>query len=194
LQLSRAVAARGRRRAGFRVLIAEVVTALTHTEPSSTPTGPDRSNSVRFCSRCGHVSEQPHGRLHVPHRVCERCEEGVLLTCRRDARAADAPAFLICTYELTVSAVSEAGERIFGAQDALAGAHLLDLATCPLGDDQLTRHAALAAQRAREPVVLPMRLRSAQGDALGMLAARIATCGPPRAALVTVQPTGFGRR
>jgi hypothetical protein len=130
----------------------------------------------------------------VPDRVCDRCAEGVLLTCRRDARAADAAAFLICTYELTVSAVSAAGEDIFGAQDALAGVHLLELATCPLGDDQLARLAALAAQRVREPVVVPMRLRSAEGEALGMLAARIATCGPPRAALVTVQPTGFGRR
>lgn len=119
---------------------------------------------------------------------------GVLLSCRRDALSGDAAAFLICTYELTVSAVSEAGERIFGAQDRLAGAHLLDLATCPLGDEQLARHAALAAQRARELVVVPMRLRSDEGAALGTLAARIATCGPPRAALVTVEPTGFGRR
>ena len=40
------------------------------------------------------------------------------------------------------------------------GAELLDLVTCPLGDDQLAPHAALAAQRPREPVVLPLRLRS----------------------------------
>jgi hypothetical protein len=120
---------------------------------------------------------------------------GVLLTCRRDAMAAgDASAFLICTYELMVSAVSEAGERIFGAEDGVVGTHLLDLATCPLGDDQLARHAALAAQRVREPVVVPLRLRSEESESMGTLAARIATCGPPRAALVTVQQTGFGRR
>jgi hypothetical protein len=170
------------------------VTALTRIEPSSTPPAPGLSDSIRFCSRCGHVSEQPSGHLHVPHRVCERCEEGVLLTCRRDALAEEASAFLIFTYELTVSAVSEAGERIFGAQDALQGAHLLDLATCPLGDDQLARHVTLAAQSFREPLVVPMRLRSAEGGALGMLAGAIATCEPPRAALVSVQPTGFGRR
>jgi hypothetical protein len=90
--------------------------------------------------------------------------------------------------------VSEAGESIFGAQDGLLGTHLLELATCPLGDDQLARHAALADQRAREPVELPLRLRSDRGAALGTLAARVTTCGPPRAALVTVEPTGFGRR
>jgi PAS domain-containing protein len=119
---------------------------------------------------------------------------GVLLTCRHDALPGDAAAFLICTYELTVTAVSEAGERIFGAEDGLVGANLLDLATCPLGDAQLSRYAALAAQATREPVVVPMRLRSPDGEPQGMLAASIATCGPPRAALVAVQPTGFGRR
>jgi len=116
----------------------------------------------------------------------------MLLTCQRDALPGES--FVICTYELSVTAVSQAGERIFGAQEALLGAHLLDLATCPLGDEQLARHAALAAQRPREPVTLPLRLRSDEGEALGTLAACVTTCGPPRAALLTVEPTGFGRR
>ena len=141
---------------------------------------------MRFCSRCGAVSEE------AARRVCDGCEEGILLTCQGDALPG--AAFLICTYELEVTAVSQAGESIFGAQEQLLGAQLLDLATCPLGDEQLARHAALAAQRPHEPVELPMRLRSEQGEALGTLAARVTTCGPPRAALLTVQPTGFGRR
>jgi hypothetical protein len=161
------------------------VAALTRIEPSTAPADDDRPASVRFCSRCGGVSRQPT-------RVCGRCESGVLLTCRHEALPGDA--FVICTYELEVSAVSEAGEQIFGEQDGLVGSKLLDLASCPLGDHQLARHVALAAARPREPVVVPMRLRSKEGDALGMLAARITTCGPPRAALVTVEPTGFGRR
>jgi hypothetical protein len=148
------------------------------------PAGDDRP-ALRFCSRCGRVS----GR---PTRVCDRCESGVLLGCRQEALPGDA--FMICTYELEVSAVSEAGEEILGEQDGLVGSKLLDLATCPLGDEQLARHVALAAARPREPVVVPLRLRSEKGSALGMLAARITTCGPPRAALVTVKPTGFGRR
>ena len=116
----------------------------------------------------------------------------MLLSCRHEALPGEA--FLICTYELEVSAVSEAGEEILGEQDTLVGSKLLELATCPLGDEQLARHVALAAARPREPVVVPVRLRSEKGSALGMLAARITTCGPPRAALVTVKPTGFGRR
>ena len=158
------------------------MTALTSIQPSA-PANPE---PVRFCSRCAAVSSEP------ARRVCDGCEAGLLLTCRSDALPG--AAFVICTYELSVTAVSEAAESILGTQEELLGTHLLDLATCPLGDDQLARHAALAAQRAREPVELPMRLRSDRGEALGMLAARVTTCGPPRAALVSVEPTGFGRR
>ena len=156
------------------------MTALAHTDVPASP------QSARFCSRCAAESAD------AARRVCESCEAGILLSCRGDALPGEA--FLICTYDLEITAVSEGGESIFGAQEELLGAHLLDLATCPLGDDQLARHTALAAQRAREPVELPMRLRSEKGEALGTLAARVTTCGPPRAAVVTVEPTGFGRR
>jgi hypothetical protein len=119
---------------------------------------------------------------------------GMMLSCERDVLPGDAAAFLICTYELEVSAVSKAGERVFGKEDMVVGASLLDLVSSPLGDDQLARHAGLAAQRACDPLVMPLRLNSAKGRRLGTLAARIATCGPPRAALVTVEPSEFGRR
>jgi hypothetical protein len=119
---------------------------------------------------------------------------GVLLTCSRDALPGDAAAFVICTYDLGVTAVSQAGEQIFGKEDEVVGSHLLDLVTSPLGDDQLARHAGLAAQRACDPVVMPLRLASAKAEEMGTLAARIATCGPPRATLVTVEPSEFGRR
>jgi hypothetical protein len=106
---------------------------------------------------------------------------GVLLSCSRDALPGDAAAFVICTYELGVTAVSQAGEQIFGREDEAVGKHLLDLVTSPLGDDQLARHAGLAAQRACDPVVMPLRLISENSDDVGMLAARIATCGARRA-------------
>jgi hypothetical protein len=168
------------------------VAALTRIEPSSALTGDDRAESIRFCSRCAHVSEQPRGHLHVPRRICDRCESGVLLTCRREALATEA--FLIFSYELRVSAVSEPAESIFGSEDRVVGSHLLDLVSCPLGDEQLARHGALAAQRPREEVALPLRLRSQQGGPVGTLSARVATCGLPRAALLTVEPSPFGRR
>jgi hypothetical protein len=119
---------------------------------------------------------------------------GMMLTCSRDALPGDAAAFLICTYELSVTAVSQAGERIFGKEEGVVGSHLLDLVTSPLGDDQVARHAGIAAQRPCDPLVMPLRLVSDKAHSVGTLAARIATCEPPRAALVTVEPSEFGRR
>jgi hypothetical protein len=116
----------------------------------------------------------------------------VLLSARRDALTPDAGALVICTHELTITAVTEAAEVFFGPEDRLLGTHLLEHVTCPLGDEQLARHAALAAQRAMEPVPLPLRLLAE--EPVGTLAGRIGTCGPPRAALLAVEPSPFGRR
>lgn len=120
----------------------------------------------------------------------------MVLSCPRDALPGEAAAFLILDYELRVSAVSEAGERYFGKQKTLIGTGLLDLVTSPLGDDQLVRKAMVAAQRPCDATVMPVRLvkPSDSVGSVGTLAARIATCGPPRAALLTVEPSEFGRR
>jgi hypothetical protein len=121
---------------------------------------------------------------------------GMILSCPRDALPGEAAAFLILDYELRVSAVSEAGERYFGKEKTLIGTGLLDLVTSPLGDDQLARKASVAAQRPCDATVMPVRLVNPADSAgsIGTMAARIATCGPPRAALLTVEPSEFGRR
>jgi hypothetical protein len=170
------------------------VTALIRIERSWPATDGERPKPIRFCSRCGRPADEPAGRPELRRRICERCGMGMMLTCARDVLPGDAAAFLICTFELTVTAVSQAGERIFGKEDKVVGRNLLELVTSPMGDDQLTRHTSLAAQRACDPLVMPLRLASSKSRKLGTLAARIATCGPPRAALVTVEPSEFGRR
>ena len=119
---------------------------------------------------------------------------GMLLSCGRDALPGAAAAFLVVTFELGVSAVSEAGEKFFGPEQSLVGKSLLDLLTSPLGDDHLARQVGQAAQRACDPVVMPVRLVDAKPTRVGTMAGRIATCGPPRAALVTVEPSEFGKR
>lgn len=118
---------------------------------------------------------------------------GVVLSCSADALPGTA--FLICTHELTVTAVSQAGERYFGRERSVLGSPLLDLLSSPLGGEQLARHATLAAQWPAQPVVMPLRPAAlARARRLGTLTARIATCGPPQAALVSVEPSEFGRR
>jgi hypothetical protein len=119
---------------------------------------------------------------------------GLMLSCARDVLPGARAAFLIVTFDLSVSAVSEAGEKLFGPEQDLIGTPLLELITSPMGDDRLARRVGQAAQRASDPMVLPLRLRTGRADKVGTLAARIGTCGPPRAALVTVEPSEFGRR
>jgi ribosomal protein S27AE len=170
------------------------MTALIRIDRSFTVEGDGRPRPIRFCSRCGHPSDEPPHRPDLRGRVCERCGMGLMLTCSRDALPGDAAAFLIATFDLTVSAVSEAGERIFGPEQTLMGKPLLDVISSPLGDDHFGTHVGRAAQRACDAVVMPVRLRGAEESRrVGTMAARIATCGPPRAALVTVEPSEFGR-
>ena len=172
------------------------VTALIRIDRSWTPAGEGRPKPIRFCTRCGHPAEDPPGQPELRKRVCGRCGMGMILTCPRDALPGQAAAFLILDYELRVSAVSEAGERFFGKEKTLIGTGLLDLVTSPLGDDQLVRKATVAAQRPCDATVMPVRLLNPTSSAgsVGTMAARIATCGPPRAALLTVEPSEFGRR
>ena len=172
------------------------MTALVRIDPSWTPPlGGERPRPIRFCSRCGNPSDEPAKRRNriTPERVCRRCGMGMMLTTSRDALPGTDAAFMVITYELRVSAVSHAGEKIFGSEQEITGTPLLDLVTSPMGDDQLGRAVAQAAQRAGEPVVMPARLTSERASKVGTLAASVATCGPPRAALVTVEASDFGR-
>ena len=122
-------------------------------------------------------------------RVCDVCGMGVLLSCTREALPGARAAFLIATYELKINAVSAGAEEIFGPEQEVVGTHLLDLVASPLGGSHFAKAVAGAAVRSRDPVVMPVK----GPGVTGMLAARISTCGPPRAALVTVEPSGFGR-
>jgi len=155
-----------------------------------------RANAIRFCSRCGEpAGEPPLVGEGVPRaRVCAVCGMGMLLGCAREALPGAGAVFLIATAELSVSAISEAAEVAFGPEQAVLGAHVSDLLASPLGDERFARTVARAAMRAREPAVMPVRGLVPDAAALGMLAARISTCGRPRAALITVEPSGFGLR
>ncbi len=155
-----------------------------------------RASAIRFCSRCGEPAEEPPivEPSLPPTRVCQVCGMGLVLSCAREALPGAGAAFLIATVELAVSAISEAAEAAFGPEQTVLGSQVTDLLRSPMGDGRLTQTVTQAAMRAREPVVLPVGGVSEDAAALGMLAARISTCGRPRAALITVEPSGFGLR
>ena len=153
-----------------------------------------RADILRFCTRCGEPAESPP-RDESPlsqARVCDACGMGVLLSCTREALPGARAAFLIATVELKINAVSVGAEEIFGPEQGVIGNYLLDLMTSPMGDVHFAKLVTGAAVRSREPVVMPVKSLGVASE-IGMLAARVSTCGPPRAALVTVEPSGFGR-
>ena len=147
----------------------------------------------RFCSRCGEAGEPPppRGRPLRERRVCEACGMGVLLSCARAALPGMGAAFLIATADLTVSAVSSAGEMLFGLEEDLLGVPLTSLVKATGGRDRLERTVATAALRNRPPTVLTLRGLTPNTREAGLLAARISTCQPPRGALITVGPANL---
>ena len=167
---------------------------LTHSQEPPARSGQQRNETIRFCSRCGGPDDALPGRPELRRRVCERCGMGVMLTASSDALPGAGAAFMVVTAELAVSAVSRSGDKVFGEEGELTGSHLLSIVTCPLGDDQLEGHVRRATERRRDTLSLPVRLLSGDAPKVGTLSARIATCGPPRAALVAVEPSGFGIR
>ena len=167
---------------------------LTHSHEPPARSGQQRNETIRFCSRCGGPDEALPGRPELRRRVCERCGMGVMLTAPGDALPGAGAAFMVVTAELAVSAVSRSGDKVFGEEGELTGSHLLALVTSPLGDEQLEHHVRRAALSRTETVALPVRLVPEDAPAVGTLSARIASCGPPHAALVAVEPSGFGIR
>lgn len=160
------------------------------TDPAH-PRARERVGSARFCSRCGEAREPSSTRRMLEPRVCDSCGMGVLLRCSQDTLPEAGGAFLIVTRVLEVSAVSSGAELIFGSEADLLGRRLFDLVASPLGDDRLARAVGQAALRSQEPVELPVLGVADRARLLGLMVARIATCGFPRAALVTVEPSGI---
>jgi len=151
----------------------------------------------RFCSRCGEPAIDPpvgSERPLLEQRVCGVCGMGVLLRCNPDALPGAGSAFLIANHALEIAAVSEAAEPIFAPEEQLTGANLMDLLISTVGDRRFAKTVSRAALRVHEAVTVPARLTGDKADAIGTMACRISTCGPPRAALITVEPTHFGRR
>lgn len=118
---------------------------------------------------------------------------GVLLRCSPAALPEAGAAFLIVTADLQVSAVSEGAEPVFGTEEDVLGLAIDDLLTSPLGDEILSRSVSRAAVRVSVPATIPACHRRGE-EAAAMMAATISTCGPPRAALVTVEASLFGQR
>ena len=133
----------------------------------------ERQDAVRFCTRCGAVTDD------VPQRVCESCGLGIVLSCAREMAPRGHAPFLVVTTDLRVSAASAAVEPLFGDPDDLVGTPLLDLIR---GDGSLPRQVARAAMGSRKGATAWVRTAEHSRPHK----ARSAPCGDPPAALVVL--------
>ena len=141
---------------------------------------------VSFCSHCG-TRPAPNSASAVS-RVCASCGLGLILESRADVAPHAGGAFLVLDRSLAVCAVSRAAERLLATREPDAvNRHITDLlmpADAEVkGGDSLSVSVAWAARGdggIRTTVVRP-------ANTFGIrLTARIASCGPPRAALLVL--------
>src|SRR5437763_13010017 len=141
-----------------------------------------------FCGHCAAPSraDQPPAPMA---RVCRSCGLGVMLETRRDIAPSHRDAFLVIDSSLLVQAMSKRAETLLGVtEDSAVNRPVIQLLAS--ADAEAGRPAgfaaalAAAAAGADEPVSAFVRPWNTFGV---RLRARVASCGPPRAALVVLE-------
>jgi hypothetical protein len=143
--------------------------------------------SVSFCSHCG--TRRLTVGEHPGSRVCDACGFGLMLHAGADVAPNTDDAFLVLDQSLSVCAVSRAAERLLATNEPdVVNRHITDLLMPADAEEPGTESLALAVTwaargdgSARSVVVRP-------ANTFGIrLTARIASCGPPRAALLVLE-------
>jgi hypothetical protein len=142
---------------------------------------------VMFCSHCGTTPEP--GETISPTRVCAGCGLGLLLQCGEDVAPKPGDAFLVLDHTLSVCAMSGAAERLLATPE-------IEAVNVPIGDLLVPAEAESNGGAGLAAAII----WAARGDGgvtrtvvrpantFGVrLNARIAGCGPPRAALLVFE-------
>ena len=155
---------------------------------------PPEEDTAWFCGYCG---KPPRLSLPTPvARVCESCFVGVLLEAPAEAVPDTAP-FMVVDAALRIIAVSDLAERLLGLYEQdVNGRHVFDFLVSADGDDaagadNFAVAISAAADRSAPVRHSGVRLRQQRGITAVL---RIATCGPPRGALVVFTECREGGR
>jgi hypothetical protein len=140
-----------------------------------------------FCSYCGYP---PMGRWRgCAHRVCMRCQLGVVLRAPEGAEPRHDDPFLIVDRELTVQAVSRNAELVLSVDEpASLGVPLEQFLICCNGDREDGELAQLveAAFAGLQPSST-LELLSVENSEM-RLQVRVTSCGAPPGALLILNP------
>jgi PAS domain-containing protein len=144
-----------------------------------------------FCGHC--AAPSPAGAPPPTARVCTSCGLGLLLETREDAIPADRDAFLVVDSSLLVQAMSKQAEAFLGMNEEEAVDKPVSELLVPADAEAQGRtgFAAAIAQAAEGQDPDTARSFVRPWNTFGVrMRARIATCGPPRAALVVLDDSG----
>jgi hypothetical protein len=146
--------------------------------------------SVWFCSHCGAPPSTSGELVEQPgSRVCGACGLGLLIEAAEDVAPRPGDAFLVLDRALSVCAVSRGAEQLLATcEPDVVNRHVSDLLMPADAEEEAGENLSVAVARAargdgatRTAVVRP-------ANTFGIrLTARIAPCGPPRAALVVLE-------
>ncbi len=143
--------------------------------------------SHAFCSYCGYPPMGPW-RARA-HRVCMRCQMGVVLRAGAAAEPRYDDPFLIVDRQLAVQAVSRHAEVVLSVDEpAGVGIQLQELLICDNGhgdDGKVALSVELAIAGAESSNRLELRTVA---DPEIRFRGRVTRCGPPPAALLVLTP------
>lgn len=141
-----------------------------------------------FCGHC--AAPAPEGRAPAPvARVCRECGLGLLLEARQDVAPSPQNSFLVVDSALLVQAVSRRAQTLLGVSEADAvntpvADFLVPADAEAMGATGFAARLTDAAGAMDKPASVFLRPRNTFGV---RMRARIAPCGPPRAALVVLE-------
>jgi|GEM_PF-1186910 len=157
---------------------------LVHGSPEATPV-------VEWSWFCGHCAAAPHPRIppSPSARVCSSCGLGLLLEAPSDVIPDPRDAFLVIDGRLLVQAMSVSAEQLLDVSEETAVDRPVVELLVP-ADAEAGRTGALAAAitDAAGGSDRPTRVFLRPWNTFGVrMCARIAPCGPPRAALLVLE-------
>ena len=141
--------------------------------------------SHAFCSYCGYP---PMGRWRDrAHRVCMRCQMGVVLRTPEGAEPRHDDPFLIVDRDLTVQAVSRKAELMLSVDEpASLGVPLEQFLICCNGDRGELAQLVESAFAGVQPSGTLELLSAANSET--RLQVRVTSCGAPPGALLVLNP------
>ena len=148
----------------------------------------ERRQIVVFCSHCGTQADYSD-IASAPSRVCGSCGFGLLLECSDDVAPEEGGAFIVLDNFMSVCAVSAAAETLLATSETDAvNRHITELTVPADAEAQGPENLAIAITHAARGDTGSHRVVVRPANTFGVrLTARIASCGPPQAALVVFE-------